>query len=47
MIVDNYFVVMEKLSDRIEEVEDGVMKGNDPRALAHITRHRNIFLEFW
>ena len=40
MIVDNYFVVMEKLSDRIEEVEDGVMKGNDPRALAHITRLR-------
>ncbi len=37
MIVDHYFLVMEKLGDRIEEVEDEVMKGNNPRALAHIT----------
>ncbi len=40
MIVDNYFLVMEKLGDRIEEVEEGVARGNNPRALAHITQLR-------
>lgn len=40
MIVDHYFVVMEKLGDRIEEVEDEVMKASNPRALAHITQMR-------
>ncbi|MGQ0740247.1 MAG: magnesium/cobalt transporter CorA [Bacteroidota bacterium] len=40
MIVDNYFLVMEKLGDRIEEVEDEVTRANNPRALAHITRLR-------
>jgi magnesium transporter len=40
MIVDNYFIVMEKLGDRIEEVEDEVSRGNNPRALAHITHLR-------
>jgi magnesium transporter len=40
MIVDNYFLVMEKLGNRIEEVEDEVARGNNPRALAHITRLR-------
>ncbi|MFN8290225.1 MAG: magnesium/cobalt transporter CorA [Chitinophagaceae bacterium] len=40
MIVDHYFVVMEKLGDRIEEVEEEVMKANNPRALTHITQLR-------
>lgn len=40
MIVDHYFIVMEKLGDRIEEVEEEVARGNNPRALAHITRLR-------
>lgn len=40
MIVDHYFLVMEKLGDRIEEVEEEVTRGNNPRALAHITRLR-------
>lgn len=40
LIVDHYFVVMEKLGDRIEEVEEEVMHGNNPRALEHITRLR-------
>ena len=40
LIVDHYFIVMEKLGDRIEEVEEEVSHGNNPRALAHITRLR-------
>jgi magnesium transporter len=40
MIVDNYFLVMEKLGDRIEEVEDEIARGNNPRSLAHITHLR-------
>ncbi len=40
MIVDHYFIVMEKLGNRIEEVEEEVSRGNNPRALAHITRLR-------
>ncbi len=40
MIVDHYFLVMEKLGDRIEEVEEEITRGNNPRALAHITRLR-------
>jgi magnesium transporter len=40
LIVDNYFVVMEKLSERIEEIEEEVSKGNNPKALMHITRIR-------
>lgn len=40
MIVDHYFVVMEKLGDRIEEVEEEVARGNNPRALSHITQLR-------
>jgi magnesium transporter len=37
MIVDHYFIVMEKLGQRIEEVEDEVTRGNNPRSLAHVT----------
>jgi len=40
MIVDHYFIVMEKLGDHIEEVEEEVTKGNNTNALAHITHLR-------
>lgn len=40
MIVDHYFIVMEKLGNRIEEVEEGVTRANNPRALSHITQLR-------
>ncbi len=40
MIVDHYFIVMEQLGDRIEQVEEEVTRGNNPRALAHITQLR-------
>jgi magnesium transporter len=40
LIVDHYFVVMEKLGDRIEELEEEVTRGNNPRALANITHLR-------
>ncbi|HUR66176.1 MAG TPA: magnesium/cobalt transporter CorA [Chitinophagaceae bacterium] len=40
MIVDHYFIVMEKLGERIEQVEEEVARGNNPRALANITRLR-------
>lgn len=39
-IVDHYFVVMEKLGEQIEDVEEEVMKANNPRALTHITQLR-------
>ena len=37
LIVDNYFLVLEKLSEQIEEVEEEVVRGNNPRSLARIT----------
>jgi magnesium transporter len=40
MIVDHYFVVMEKLSERIEELEEEVTRGNNTRSLSHITQLR-------
>lgn len=40
MIVDHYFIVMEKLGERIEDVEEEVTRGNNPRALSHITQLR-------
>lgn len=40
LIVDHYFVVMEKLGERIEVVEEEVTKANNPQALAHITQLR-------
>ncbi len=40
MIVDHYFIVMEKLGDHIEEVEEEVTKGNNTKALASITHLR-------
>jgi magnesium transporter len=40
LIVDNYFLVMEKLGEQIEEVEDEVARGDNPRSLARITQLR-------
>jgi len=40
LIVDHYFVVMEKLGESIEEVEEEVGRRNNPRSLAHITHLR-------
>lgn len=40
LIVDHYFVVMEKLGDRIEELEEEVAHGKNPRALSNITHLR-------
>lgn len=37
LIVDNYFILMEKLGEQIEEVEEEVVRGNNPRSLARIT----------
>lgn len=36
-IVDHYFIVMEKLGERIEVIEDEVMRASNPHALGHIT----------
>jgi magnesium transporter len=40
MIVDHYFLVMDKLGDRMETVEEEVTRGKNPRALAHIMQLR-------
>jgi len=40
LIVDHYFLVMEKLGNRIEEVEEIVIRGDNPRVLANITQLR-------
>jgi magnesium transporter len=40
MIVDNYFVVMEKLGERIEELEEQVIRNSNSRALARISALR-------
>lgn len=40
LIVDNYFFVMEKLSDRIEQVEDEVIRNSGTRSLARINQLR-------
>lgn len=40
MIVDNYFVVMEKLGERIEWLEDVVIKVNTDRSLSRINQVR-------
>jgi magnesium transporter len=36
MIVDHYFVVMEKLSDRIEQLEEKIIRNSNTRSLAEI-----------
>lgn len=40
LIVDNYFFVMEKLGDRIEQVEEEVIRNSNKRALAKINQLR-------
>jgi magnesium transporter len=40
MIVDNYFIVMEKLGERIEDIEDEVIRTTSKRSLAHINQVR-------
>src|SRR5260221_781983 len=40
MIVDNYFTVMEKLGEQMEEVEEEVIRGSNPRSLAKINQLR-------
>ena len=40
LIVDNYFYVMEKLGDRIEQVEEEVIRNSNTRSLARINQLR-------
>lgn len=40
MIVDNYYIVMEKLGDRIEAIEDEIIRKSDKRSLARINQLR-------
>jgi magnesium transporter len=40
LIVDNYYMVMEKLGDRIEAVEDEVIRHSNKRSLARINQLR-------
>jgi magnesium transporter len=40
LIVDNYFFVMEKLGDRIEQVEEEVIRNSNTRSLARINQLR-------
>jgi magnesium transporter len=40
LIVDNYFFVMEKLGERIEQVEEDVIRNSNTRALARINQMR-------
>lgn len=40
LIVDNYFTVMEKLGVEMEEVEEEVLRGSNPRSLAKINQLR-------
>ena len=40
MIVDHYFVVMEKLGERIESLEDEVIRYSNKRSLARINQLR-------
>jgi magnesium transporter len=45
-VVDNYFVIMERLGDNIEELEDELVTGVQPQVLrqVHQLRRENIFL---
>jgi magnesium transporter len=40
MIVDNYYMVMEKLGDRIEAIEDEIIRNSNKRSLARINQLR-------
>jgi magnesium transporter len=41
MIVDNYYLVMEKLGDQIEKLEDEIVRSSSKRSLIKINRLRN------
>jgi magnesium transporter len=47
MVVDNFYVVMEKLGDRIEQLEEEIIRRPNNRSLAQINRLRKelIFLK--
>jgi len=40
LIVDNYFVVMERIGDRIEDIEEEIIRFSNTRSLARINRIR-------
>ena len=40
MIVDNYYIVMEKLGDRLENIEDEIIRNSNKRSLARINQLR-------
>ena len=40
LIVDNYFLVMEKLGDRIEALEEDVVRNSDKRAMGRVNQLR-------
>lgn len=40
LIVDNYFLVMEKLGEQIEAVEEEIVRGSNTRTLARVTKLR-------
>ena len=40
LIVDNYFLVMEKLGEKIESIEEEIVRNSDKRALARINQLR-------
>jgi magnesium transporter len=40
LIVDNYFLVMEKLGERIEQIEEEVIRNSNTRSLANINQLR-------
>jgi len=40
LIVDNYFLVMEKIGDQIEDLEEEVLRGHSKRSLGHINQVR-------
>jgi magnesium transporter len=40
MIVDNYFLVMEKLGERVEDVEEEIIRNSNTRSLANINQLR-------
>jgi magnesium transporter len=40
LIVDNYFIVMERLGEQIEELEEEVVRKSNTRSLAHINQLR-------
>jgi magnesium transporter len=48
-VVDNYFLVLEKLGENIEVLGDRVLRGPDPRALAEIqtSKREMLFLHRW